>query len=101
MRADTCLVRRTLFAAAMTLLFAALAAPAAHARPAAEIAGVAVHPWALQDHRVRDRVFDGIKATGAKWVRVDMPWAWVEPNGPVLKHGHGHWGGLDSLVTAA
>jgi polysaccharide biosynthesis protein PslG len=94
-------VRRPLFAAAMMLTLAALAAPPAHAKPAAEIAGVALHPWALQDNRVRDRVFDGIAATGAHWVRVDMPWAWVEPNGPTLEHGHGHWGGLDSIVSAA
>jgi GH35 family endo-1,4-beta-xylanase len=100
-RADTCLVRRTLLAAAMLLLLAALAAPAAHAKPAAQIAGVAVHPWQLQDYRTRERVFDGVAATGARWVRVDMPWAWVEPDGPTLNHGHGHWGGLDSIVNAA
>jgi hypothetical protein len=94
-------VRRTLFAAAMLMLLAALTAPVAHAKPAAQIAGVALHPWALQDAQTRDRVFDGIAATGARWVRVDMPWAWVEASGPTLEHGHGHWGGLDSIVTAA
>src|SRR5215208_5233452 len=85
----------------MMLLLAALAAPAAHARPAAQIAGVALHPWQLQDAHTRDRVFDGVAATGARWVRVDMPWSWVEADGPTLEHGHGHWGGLDSIVTAA
>ena len=94
-------MRRPLFAAAMLLLLAALAAPTAHAKPAAQIAGVALHPWQLQDYQVRERVFDGVAATGARWVRVDMPWAWVEPNGPTLNHGHGHWGGLDSIVNAA
>ena len=94
-------MRRPLFAAAMLLLLAALAAPTAHAKPAAQIAGVALHPWQLQDYQVRERVFDGVAATGARWVRVDMPWAWVEPDGPTLNHGHGHWGGLDSIVNAA
>lgn len=100
-RADRCLVRRTLFAAAMVLLLAALAAPTAHAKPAAQIAGVALHPWQLQDWRTRDRIFNGVAATGARWVRVDMPWAWVEPDGPAVNHGHPHWGGLDSVVNAA
>jgi polysaccharide biosynthesis protein PslG len=94
-------VRRTFLAAAMMLTLAALAAPVAHAKPASQIAGVALHPWQLQDNHQRDRVFDGIAATGAKWVRVDMPWAWVEAHGPTLKDGHGHWGGLDPIVTAA
>ena len=94
-------MRRPLFAAAMMLLLAAFAAPAAHAKPAAQIAGVALHPWQLQDAQTRERVFDGVAATGARWVRVDMPWAWVEADGPTLEHGHGHWGGLDSIVNAA
>src|SRR4051812_27526236 len=95
------LVRRTLFAAAMTLTLAALPAPVAHAKPAAQIAGVALHPWQLQDYRTRDRVFAGIAATGARWVRVDMPWAWVEDDRPRIKTGRGHWGGLDPIVSAA
>ncbi len=93
-------MRRTLFAAAMLMLLAALAAPAAHAKPASEIAGVVLHPWQLQDNRSRDRIFAGIAATGAHWVRVDMPWAWVEPDDPA-NHGHPHWGALDPIVNAA
>jgi polysaccharide biosynthesis protein PslG len=85
----------------MLIALAALAAPPAHARPASEIAAVAVHPWQLQDYRTRERVFDGIAASGARWIRVDMPWSWVEPNAPTLQHGHGQWGGLDSIVWAA
>jgi hypothetical protein len=85
----------------MLLLLAALAAPAAQAKPASQIAGVALHPWQLQEYQTRERVFAGVAATGARWVRVDMPWAWVEPNGPTLNHGHGHWGGLDSIVNSA
>jgi len=94
-------VRRTLLAAGMLLVVAALAAPAAHARPASEIAGVALHPWQLQDAHTRERVFNGIAASGAKWVRVDMPWSWVEANGPTLENGHGHWGALDPIVWSA
>src|SRR5215212_7891601 len=85
----------------MLLLLAALPAPAARAKPAAQMAGVALHPWQVQDAQTRERVFDGIAATGARWVRVDMPWAWVEANGPTLEHGDGDWAGLDSLVSAA
>lgn len=93
-------MRRTLFAA-MILALAALPAPAAHAKPASQIAGVALHPWQLQDYRTRDRVFAGIAATGAHWVRMDMPWAWVEPDRPRLRNGRGHWGALDPIVSAA
>ena len=99
--ADTNLVRRSLFAAAMLLVVAALAAPTAHARPASETAGVALHPWQLHDGRVRDRVFDSIAATGAKWVRIDIPWIWIEPDGPTVSHGHGGWGALDPIIRAA
>jgi polysaccharide biosynthesis protein PslG len=94
-------VRRSLFAAAMLLVVAALAAPPAHARPASEIAGVALHPWQLHDGHVRDRVFDRIAATGAKWVRIDIPWLWVEPDGPSASHGHGDWGTLDHIIRGA
>jgi hypothetical protein len=94
-------VRRSLFAAAMLLVVAALAAPTAHARPASEIAGVALHPWQLHDGHTRERVFDSIEATGAKWVRIDIPWGWVEPDGPSASHGHGGWGALDPIVWGA
>ena len=87
-----------------TLLFvtlALLAAPAAHALPARDIAGVAMHPWQLHNAETRERVFAGVAATGARWVRVDMPWSWVEPDGPTLRNGHGHWGAIDPIVRAA
>jgi hypothetical protein len=83
------------------VVLAFTAAPAAHALPARDIAGVALHPWQLQDHQTRDRVFAGVAATGVGWVRVDMPWSWVEPHGPTIRNGHGHWGGIDSVVQAA
>jgi polysaccharide biosynthesis protein PslG len=89
-----------LFTAAV-LLAALVAAPAAHARPARDIAGVAVHPWQLDSHDARERVLSGIAATGARWVRVDMPWAWVEAHGPTLRNGHGTWSAIDPIVASA
>jgi polysaccharide biosynthesis protein PslG len=83
------------------LLAALVAAPTAHARPAREIAGVAVHPWQLGSSDARERVFSGIAATGARWVRVDMPWSWVEEHGPSVRSGHGHWGSIDPIVASA
>ena len=94
-------MRRSLFAASLLLVVAALAAPTAHARPASQIAGVALHPWHLHDGNYRSRVFDRIAATGAKWVRIDIPWVWVEPDGPSASHGHGDWGTLDHIIWAA
>ena len=94
-------LRRSLFIAGVLAAIALGAAPAAHARPAREIAGVAVHPWQLQNSETRERVFDGVAATGARWVRVDMPWSWVEKHGPTLRHGHGNWSGIDPIVRAA
>jgi hypothetical protein len=83
------------------LLVALVAAPAAHARPASDIAGVAVHPWQLGSHDSRERVFSGVAATGAHWVRVDMPWAWVEEHGPTVRNGRGTWGAIDPIVESA
>jgi polysaccharide biosynthesis protein PslG len=95
------LLRRLLTSITAVLVLAFTAAPAAHALPARDIAGVALHPWQLQNHETRDRVFAGVAATGVRWVRVDMPWSWVEPHGPKLKNGHGDWGGIDPIVQAA
>jgi polysaccharide biosynthesis protein PslG len=94
------LLRRLLLTSAV-LLAALVAVPAAHARPASDIAGVAVHPWQLGSNDARERVFSGIAATGARWVRVDMPWAWVEEHGPTIRNGHGAWGSIDPIVSSA
>jgi hypothetical protein len=94
-------VRRSLYAAAMLLVVAAFAAPTAHARPASEIAGVALHPWQLHNWQTREHVFRSIAATGAKWVRIDIPWVWVEPDGPTVSEGHGSWGSIDPIVRGA
>ena len=94
------MLRRLLLTSAV-LLTALVAAPAAHARPAPDIAGVAVHPWQLGSYDARERVFSGIAATGARWVRVDMPWAWVEEHGPTIRNGHGAWGSIDPIVDSA
>ena len=76
-------------------------APAAHARPASEIAGVATHPWQVQLPDARERVFAGIAATGAKWVRIDLPWSWVEEHGPTVRNGKGSWSQIDAIFGAA
>jgi hypothetical protein len=94
-------LRRPVFIAVLLLLVALMAAPAAHAKPAGEIAGVAVHPWQLVNSDTRDRVFAGVAATGARWVRVDMPWSWVEEHGPTIRNGHGNWAAIDAIVHAA
>jgi hypothetical protein len=94
-------LRRLLTSTAAVIVLALTAAPAAHALPARDIAGVALHPWQLQNHETRDRVFAGVAATGVRWVRVDMPWSWVEPHGPTLRNGRGDWGGIDPIVQAA
>jgi hypothetical protein len=100
-RADTVGVRRLPLVAAVLLTVAAVAAPTADARPARDIAAVALHPWQLQDHQTRERVFAGIAATGARWARIDMPWSWVEPHRPLIEDGRGHWGALDPIVYTA
>ena len=83
------------------MLLAFLAAPDAHALPARDIAGIALHPWQLQTAHVRERMFAGAAATGVRWVRVDMPWSAVEGDGPTLQAGHGNWGTIDAIVHAA
>jgi hypothetical protein len=52
-----------------------VAAPTAHALPARQIAGVAVHPWRMEDARRVEHTFADIAATGAKWGEL-----WNEPN---------------------
>jgi polysaccharide biosynthesis protein PslG len=97
------LVRRlpTLLATVLTLSLVLGTAPAAHARPASEIAGVATHPWQVQLPDARERVFAGIAATGAKWVRIDLPWSWVEEHGPTVRNGRGSWSQIDAIFGAA
>ena len=57
-----------------------------------EIAGVAMHPWQVQLPDARERIFAGIAATGIQWVRIDMPWSWVEEHGPTVRNGQGQLG---------
>jgi hypothetical protein len=85
----------------VVLLLALLAAPSAHALPARDIAGVALHPWQVRDAGIREKVFAGVAASGARWVRVDLPWSWVEPDGPTVQAGHGNWAAIDAIVQAA
>jgi hypothetical protein len=95
------LLRRLLPPAAVMLVLAFMAAPSAHALPARDIAGVAVHPWRLGDSDVRERTFAGIAATGARWVRVDLRWNLIERNGPSLHNGQAKWTEMDAIVSAA
>jgi polysaccharide biosynthesis protein PslG len=94
-------IRRLLTTASTGLVCALMASPAAHARPAGEIAGVALHPWQMLSHDSRERTFAGVAATGARWVRVDFPWSWVEEHGPTVRSGHGNWGAIDPIVDSA
>jgi hypothetical protein len=94
-------LRRLLTTASAGLVCALMAAPAAHGLPAGEIAGVAVHPWQMLSHDSRERTFAGVAATGARWVRVDFPWSWVEEHGPTVRNGHGNWGAIDPIVDSA
>jgi polysaccharide biosynthesis protein PslG len=81
------------------LLF--VAAPTAHALPARQIAGVAVHPWRMEDPRRVEHTFADIAATGAKWVRVDLRWLLIEPDGPSPSEGRADWQEMDAIVAAA
>lgn len=77
------------------------AAAPAQARPARDIAGVAVHPWLMDDPRTLERTFAGIAATGARWVRVDLRWYLIEPHGPSVSSGGGDWSEMDAIASAA
>ena len=85
----------------LSLPVALAAAPAADARPARDIAAVAVHPWQMLDSQSRERTFDGIAAAGVRWVRIDLPWSWVERRDPAQNGGHRDWSRLDPIVDAA
>ena len=91
----------TLLASALALSLALAGAPSAQARPAGEIAGVAMHPWQVQLPDARERIFSGIAATGVKWVRIDLPWSWVEEHGPTVRNGRGAWSQIDAIFGAA
>jgi hypothetical protein len=86
---------RTL-ALALALGILGAVAPAAEARPAGQIAGVAVHPWRMEDPETLDRTFAGIAATGVKLVRVDLIWSVIE-----RKPGQEDWSRMDSIAAAA
>ena len=54
-----------------------------------------VLPW-MAPSRLTSALRDAL-AVGATWVRIDLSWADVQPEGP----GTFHWAGLDRVVTAA
>src|SRR4051812_5987939 len=88
-------------AAGLMLAFAGVAAPPAHALPAQQIAGVAVHPWQMRDPETLERTFARIERAGVKLARVDLRWCVVEPHGPALGTGRADWSEMDAIVAAA
>jgi polysaccharide biosynthesis protein PslG len=86
---------RTL-AIAIALGIMGAVAPAAEARPASEIAAVAVHPWRMEDPETLDRTFAGVAATGVKLVRVDLIWSVIE-----REPGEDDWSRMDAIAAAA
>jgi hypothetical protein len=105
-RAGPPMLEMNVFRRLLTLLFlvpalALTAAPATHALPAREIAGVALHPWRMETAEIRERMFAGIEAAGVRWARVDLRWVLVERNGPAIESGHADWREMDAIVEAA
>ena len=73
------LLRRFLCAALAVLSLALVLVPSAQALPARDIAGVAIHPWRMENpHRV-ERTFADLRAAGVRWARVDLRWLLIEP----------------------
>lgn len=47
------------------------------------VRGVAYHGmWSMRDAADRGRILDTIKASGVPWVRMDVAWNTLQPNGP-------------------
>jgi polysaccharide biosynthesis protein PslG len=82
-------------------MLSSLTASAAHGLPARDIAGVALHPWRMENPDVRERTFADIAASGARWARVDLSWNFVEPHGPALAADRGNWSAMDAIVRTA
>jgi polysaccharide biosynthesis protein PslG len=91
---------RRLLSAAVAVLSVALV-PSAHALPAREIAGVAIHPWRMETPQRVERTFADLAAAGVRWARVDLRWLLVEPKGPSLAAGRADWREMDAIVAAA
>lgn len=95
------LLRRLLCAALAVLSLVLVLVPSAQALPAREIAGVAIHPWRMENpHRV-ERTFADLQAAGVRWARVDLRWLLIEPKGPSLASGRADWSEMDAIVAAA
>ena len=92
---------RRLSALPAILLIAAVLAPSAQALPARDIAGVALHPWAMTDAADVERTFADLDGLGVRWARVDLRWNVVEPTGPAVAAGRGNWREMDQIVAAA
>jgi hypothetical protein len=92
---------RHILGVAVVAIVGVLLAPAAHALPARDIAGVAIHPWRMEDRQTIERTFADLAAAGVRWARVDLRWYLVEPHGPSLASGQADWSEMDRLVNAA
>jgi polysaccharide biosynthesis protein PslG len=86
---------------ALVVALAALVAPSAEALPARDIAGVALHPWRMENADVRERTFAGLRAVGVRLARVDLSWNFVERRGPSLRSGRANWTAMDAIVETA
>jgi GH35 family endo-1,4-beta-xylanase len=93
------LLRRALCAALAALSVALV--PSAHALPARDIAGVAIHPWRMENPQILERTFSDLAAAGVRWPRVDLRWLLIEPQGPALASGRADWREMDAIVAAA
>jgi polysaccharide biosynthesis protein PslG len=93
------LLRRVLCAALAALVFALV--PSAHALPARDIAGVAIHPWRMESPQILEQTFSDLAAAGVRRARVDLRWLLIEPQGPALASGRADWREMDAIVAAA
>jgi polysaccharide biosynthesis protein PslG len=94
----------------LTLVGALAVAPGAHAAitPPAEIAGVAMHPWRLNDESkpsfwslidpgLRDASFAKLESAGVRFARVDFRWDRIEGQAKEIRD----WTEFDAIVAAA
>lgn len=87
--------------AALAVALTLVPISAAHALPARDVAGVALHPWAMKTAAEIEQTFAGIEAAGVRTARVDLRWNLVEPRGPGVRYGLGEWKEMDAIVAAA
>ena len=80
---------RRLLCAALAVLSLALVLPSAQALPAREIAGVAIHPWRMENPTESSARSPISQAAGVRWARVDLRWLAHRAPGSVSGLGPG------------